>query len=140
MGTTADLIRRYFEVLDRAGRSGEIEEWLSFISEDVVWEAMEDAPDAGTYRGHAGLRVYFEDWLATVDPLSVEGGEPTEVGDFFVSDIRMTAAIKGTDSEMDLSYAIAIRITDGKIVSGKEFRDRDEAIAYAEANSARASG
>ena len=44
---------------------GDIDRWLSHFSNDVVWEALEDAPDAGTYRGHEGIRGYAEDWLGT---------------------------------------------------------------------------
>jgi ketosteroid isomerase-like protein len=135
MGANADLMSGYFEIVDRAVQSGDFEEWLSTFSEDVVWEAVEDAPDAGTYRGHAGLRSYFEDWLQIVDEMRFEAGEVTEVGDFVVSDTRARAKIKGTDAPIDIPYVIAARIADGKIVQGKEFRERDDALAYAKANS-----
>jgi ketosteroid isomerase-like protein len=131
-----DLLRRYFKILDQAGKTGEIEAWLSCFSDDVVWEAMEDAPDAGTYRGRDGLRGYFEDWMATVDPLSFEGGEPVEVGEFVVADTCVTAMIKGTDAEMQFRYTVAVRVADGMITTGKEFREHDEAVAYAQASSA----
>jgi ketosteroid isomerase-like protein len=133
MSENVDLLRRYFDAINRAGRSGDLEEWLSFFSEDVVWEAIEDAPDAGTYRGRDGLRGYFQDWLETVDNMRFERGEITDLGDFVVAEIRATATIKGTDAVMDLPYAFAVRIEAGKIAQGKEFRERDDALAYAKA-------
>jgi uncharacterized protein len=137
VGENAELLHRYTEVIDRAAQDGELGEWLSFFSDDVVWEAVEDAPDAGTYRGPEGMRGYFEDWLETVDYMNFEIGEVTEVGDFVVADIRARATIKGTDAAMDLPYAIAVRIADGKIVEGKEFRERADALAYAESDGSR---
>jgi ketosteroid isomerase-like protein len=43
---------------------GGFDAWLDFFSEEIVWEAVEDAPDAGTYRGHEGIRGYLEDWFS----------------------------------------------------------------------------
>jgi ketosteroid isomerase-like protein len=133
VGENARLFHRYLEVIDRAAQSGDLGEWLTLFSDDVVWEAVEDAPDAGTYRGPEGMRGYFEDWLGTVDYMRIEKGEVTEVGDFVVADVRARANIKGTDAPMDFPYAIAVRIADGKIARGKEFRERADAVAYAEA-------
>jgi ketosteroid isomerase-like protein len=132
MGENAQLLHRYLEALNRAGRNGDLGEALSFFSDDVVWEAVEDAPDAGTYRGPEGMRGYFEDWLETVDDGHFESGEVTEAGDFIVADIRVRANIKGTDAPMELPYAIAVRVAGGKIVEGKEFRERADALAYAD--------
>ena len=66
-GANAELIRRVFAEANRVAEVGGFGAWLDFFSEEIVWEAAEDAPDAGTYRGHEGIRAYFEDWLATVD-------------------------------------------------------------------------
>jgi ketosteroid isomerase-like protein len=131
VGENARLIHRYFEVFNRAAQSGDPGVLLSCFSDDLVWEALEDAPDAGTYRGPEGMRGYFEDWLATVDDMRADEGELTEVGDFVVADIRARATIQGSDAPKDVPYAIAARIADGKIVEGKEFRERADALAYA---------
>jgi ketosteroid isomerase-like protein len=110
-----------------------IDAWLAHYSEDVVWDAMEDAPDAGTYRGHAGIRGYAEDWIATVDEPHLELRELEEVAGCVVSQCHAAARIKGTDSELGFDYWQVARFEDGKIRRVKEFRERDEAIAFAEA-------
>src|SRR5437773_12094266 len=102
-------------------RSGQLDGWLEFFSEEIEWEAVEDAPDAGTYRGHAGIRGYFEDWISTVDGIRWEIGEVTEVGDSgVVADTRVRARVKDTDSEMVFDYSQAFWIADGKITRIKE--------------------
>jgi uncharacterized protein len=131
-GPNARLIREVFSAGNRAAETGRLEDWLSFFAQDIVWEAAEDAPDAGTYRGHEGIRGYFEDWLETVDGFRQDPLGLTEVGDCIVAEIRFTARIKETDSEMVIDYWQVSLVEDGKITRIKEFRMHDDALAYAE--------
>jgi uncharacterized protein len=131
-GHNARLVREIFSAANRAAETGEFDDWLNFYSEDIVWEAAEDAPDAGTYRGHRGIRGYLQDWLDTVDGARSEMRGLTEVGDRVVVDLRAHARIKGTDTDMALDYSSVSLIEDGKITHVKEFLKRDDAFAYAE--------
>ena len=131
-GPNARLAREVLLATNRAAETGRLDDWLNFFSQDIVWEAAEDAPDAGTYRGHEGIRGYFEDWLDTVDGFRIELRGLTEVGDCFVADVCFTARIKGTDNEMALDYWQVSLIEDGKITRIKEFLKHDDALAYAE--------
>jgi ketosteroid isomerase-like protein len=136
-GANAKLIRDMFSAANRAAETESLDDaddLLRFFSEDIVWEAAEDAPDAGTYRGHEGVRGYVQDWLDTVDGFRNELRELTEVGDRVVADIRFSARIKGTDTEMALDYAQVSLIEGGKIIHIKEFLEHDAAAAYAEAS------
>lgn len=118
---------------NRAAESGQFDGWLAFFSEDITLEAVEDAPDAGTYRGHDGIRGYMEDWISTVDGGKQEIREMTEVGDsHLVADVRIRGRVKGTDSEVVFDYSQAVRIANGKITHIKEFREHDDALVYAE--------
>jgi ketosteroid isomerase-like protein len=129
------LIREMLAEAARAAASGQLDGWLEFFSDEIEWEAVEDAPDAGTYRGHAGIRGYLEDWISTVDGIHWEIGEMTEFGDSgVVADTRVRAQVKGTDSEMVFDYSQAFWIADGKITRIKEFREHDDALAHAEAS------
>jgi ketosteroid isomerase-like protein len=131
-GPNVRLIREMFSAANRAAETARLDDWLNFFSQDILWEAVEDAPDAGTYRGREGIRGYLEDWLDTVDGFRQDPREMTEVGDCIVADVRFTARIKGTDNEMALDYCQVSLIEDGKITRIKEFREHDDALAYAE--------
>jgi ketosteroid isomerase-like protein len=134
-GANVRLIRDVLAEVNRAAQSGQLDGWLEFFSEEIEWEAVEDAPDAGTYRGHAGIRGYFEDWISTVDGIHWEFREMTEVGDNgVIADTRVRARVKGTDSEMVFDYSQAFWIAAGKITHIKEFREHHDALAYAEAS------
>jgi ketosteroid isomerase-like protein len=130
-GPNVLLIRELYSAGNRAAETGRLDDWLGFFSPGIVWEAVEDAPDAGTYRGHEGIRGYMEDWLGTVDRARQTPRELTEVGGCIVADVHFTARIKGTDTEMALDFAAVWQIEDGKITRGKEFREHDDAVAYA---------
>jgi|SRR5215207_890155 len=132
-GANVRLIRDALAEGTRAAESGQFDGWLGFFSEDIEWEAVEDAPDAGTYRGHDAIRGYLEDWNSTFDGPKQEIREITEVGDSrLVVDVRIRGRVKGTDSEVVFDYSNALWIADGKITHIKEFREHDDALAYAE--------
>ena len=80
-GANAEPIRRIFAEANRVAEIGGFDTWLDFLSEEIVWEAVEDAPDAGTFRGHEGIRGYLEDWLETVDGFHNDLRGLTELGD-----------------------------------------------------------
>lgn len=128
------LIRDTFSAGNRAADGGGLDAWLSFFSEDIVWEAVEDALDAGTYRGHEGIRGLLQDWLDTFDGFRNDLRELTEEGDWVVVDTHLTARIKGTDNETALDYSLVSLIENGKITHIKEFREHADALAYAEAS------
>jgi ketosteroid isomerase-like protein len=134
-GSNLRLIREALVEGNRALESGQLDGWLAFFSEEIEWEAVEDAPDAGIYRGHAGISGYIEDWISTVDGFNPEIREMTEVGTgCVVVDGRIRGRVKGTDNEVKFDFSQAIRIADGKIAEIKEFREHDDALAYAEAS------
>jgi ketosteroid isomerase-like protein len=129
-GANAELIRRMLAEANRVVEVGGVDAWLDFFSEEIVWEAAEDAPDAGTYRGHEGVRGYLEDWFETVDGLHNELRGLTELGPGVVADVRFSARIKGTDTELAFDYSQASLIEDGRIARVKEFRQHDDAVAW----------
>jgi ketosteroid isomerase-like protein len=129
-GANAELIRAMLAEANRMAEVGSFDAWLAFFSEEIVWEAAEDAPDAGTYQGHEGIRTYLRDWLETVDGLHNELRGLTEMGAAVVADVRFTARIKGTDNAMAFDYSQASLIEDGKVARVKEFREHDDAVAW----------
>jgi ketosteroid isomerase-like protein len=110
---------------------GDVTSALQYLDPEIVWEAIADAPDAGTYRGHAGCRRYMEDWLGDFDMLSMDFEAVIGADDRLV--IAQCARTKGRGSgiETELHYAVAYRLQSGKVVEVTEFRTKTEAVEAA---------
>jgi ketosteroid isomerase-like protein len=137
-GANAELIRKVFAEGNRVAEGGVFDAWLDLLSEEIVWEAVDDAPDAGTYRGLEGIRDYLEDWLETVDGFHNQLRGLTELGAGVVADVRFSGRIKGTDNEMTFDYSQASLIEDGRVARIKEFREDDDAVAWVKDSERRA--
>jgi len=110
---------------------GDVARALESVDSEVVWEAIADAPDAGTYRGQAGVRRYMEDWLGDFDFSPMEFREVVEDQDRLAIAQCGRARGKGSGVETEIQYAVAYRLRNGKITEIKEFRTMAEALEAA---------
>jgi ketosteroid isomerase-like protein len=95
----------------------------------VVWTAIEDAPDAGTYKGYEGVRRYWLDWLHDFDMHPFEIEETIESGDRLVCVQRGTTTGKGSGVRTEIRYACVYTFgDDGRIVELNEYATREEAL------------
>jgi len=99
----------------------------------VVWRAIEDAPDAGTYRGYEGVRGYWQDWLDDFDMHEVKIEESIEPGDRLVCVQRGAATGKGSGVRSEIHYACVYTFgADERVVEVNEYATRKEALAAAQ--------
>jgi len=104
---------------------------LEYLDPGIVWEAIPDAPDAGTHRGHAGVRRHLEDWLGDFDILGLDFEEIIAEGERLVITQYMRATGRGSGAKTEFHYAAAYRLEQGKIVEIREFRTKVEALEAA---------
>jgi ketosteroid isomerase-like protein len=97
---------------------------------DIVWTAIESAPDAGTRRGHAETRAYMEDWLEGFD-LGAMPVEPVGAS----SEGHLVCSLRGTGTERrsglttEIRYGGVFRFAgDGRIVEIHEYATVDAAL------------
>jgi ketosteroid isomerase-like protein len=113
---------------------GDFDLVFDLLDPKVVWTAIEGAPDAGTYRGHAGVRRYMEDWLDNFEfgGSSVSFEESIEVGDRLVCVQHVTATGKGSGIRSEIRYACVYAFgEDQRIAEVNEYATREEAVAAA---------
>ena len=123
-----EIVRRSFAAYD----SGGLDAWAEFWHPDIDWRAVEGyIDDVGLIRGRDGLRQHYRQWEETFDAVRIEIEELTKAGDEVVALLRMVGRMKGTDAEIDISYAVVISIRDGKIARGREYSTREEALEAA---------
>ena len=113
------------------GRGGP-EAAAEFLDAQIEWRAAEGAPDdAGPIRGIDAMRAYAQDWLDDFDELSFEPEELIDAGEQAVAVQRISGRAKASGIETELRYAVVYTIRDGKIVRGREYWERAEALEAA---------
>ena len=102
------------------------------LAPGIVWTAIEDAPDAGTYRGYEGVRAYWQDWLDDFDINEFRIEDSNGAADLLVCVQRATTTGKGSGIRTELHYACRYTFGDDeRIVEVNEYATRGEALAAA---------
>jgi ketosteroid isomerase-like protein len=118
-----------------APRQSVVGGWIRrrLIADDIDYRAVEGAPDDhGPIHGKDALRVYLQDWLDTFDEFRSEPVELIDAGEGSVIAVtKISGRAKLSGVEADLTYAALYTIRDGKIVRGREYWSRDEAVEAA---------
>jgi ketosteroid isomerase-like protein len=73
---------------------GKLELVPEILHPDIVWTAIESAPDSGTRRGYVECRAYMNDWLESFD-LEMTPIEEAR----FAPDGRLVCALHGVGTE-----------------------------------------
>jgi ketosteroid isomerase-like protein len=120
-----EVVRAVFEAWERGG----VDAMAEFWDPEIDWRAAEGAlDDVGVMRGVDAMRAYVNDWLDNFDDVHFEAEELIDAGDQVVAMQRVTARAKGSGVETELRYAVVNTIRDGKVVRGREYWTRDEAL------------
>lgn len=118
-----DVVRRLFDAFSRRDVAGA----LGLVDPEVVFEpAPTYARPHRTYTGHLGLRRYFEDVESTWERLEVNIQDYRCAGDYVLAFGRIYAVAHGSVADDPASFVW--RLVNCKVVWGKVFRRRDEAL------------
>src|ERR1700751_2688156 len=121
-------MRAGFEALN----SGEEARILAFADPDfetVVPPELSTEPD--TYRGHEGIRRYFELFDDAMEDVRFEAERLWEAGDSVVAVVRLTARGKQTGIPVEQRIAQVWTIRDGRALRAQTFSKLSEALAEA---------
>ena len=124
-----EIIRRAGEVFN----AGDLARWLEFYDPEVDWRAIEGAlDDVGEMHGTEALRRYVEDWTDDFEGFTVVLDELLEIeGDRVVAVQQVMGRARLSGIETQLRYAVLYTLHDGKIVRGREYKDKEEALRAA---------
>ena len=124
-----EVVRAYFAAFGRGGLEAVTRFWHS----DIEWRAIEGAvDDVGLMRGEDAVRRYYQDWIDTVDDLQVEVVEViAEAGEQVVVVVRNSGRGRVSGAPSTGRYYVACIVRDGRIVSGREYGTREQALESA---------
>lgn len=109
---------------------GGIDAAAEFWDADISWRAIEGAPDdVGEMHGPEAVRRYLQDWLDMFDDVTNVPEELLDLGDDRVVAVQhATGRARASGVQTDIRYAVVYTLRDGKIVRGREYIDRSEAL------------
>jgi ketosteroid isomerase-like protein len=122
----SEVVRSYFSTFESGGVDAAAEFWHP----DIEWRAIEGAADdVGVIRGPDALRRYYQDWVDTLADLRAEVEEV-----MFESEGRVAVVVRnsgrGRASGATAAgrYYVACLVRGGRIVTGREFSTREQAL------------
>jgi ketosteroid isomerase-like protein len=118
---------------DECWGPGRLELVPEILHPDIVWTAIESAPDSGTRRGHAECRAYMNDWLESfhLQMMPIEEARSTSDGRL-VCALRALGTEKRTGLTTDIQFAAAFGFApDGRLVEIHEYATHQEALEAA---------
>jgi ketosteroid isomerase-like protein len=111
----------------------DLEVFLLAFEDDIDYRAAQGAlDDRGPIHGKDALRAYVQDWFDTFDDFRQEPVEFIDAGeDTFIAVLRVSGRAKLSGVETELTFAVVYTVRDGKILRGREYWTRDEALKAA---------
>jgi ketosteroid isomerase-like protein len=112
------------------GTDGGVDAVAEFWDPDITWRPAEGAiDDVGEMHGPEAVRRYIEDWFDMFDDLTVVAEELVDAGDDRVVAVqRMTGRAKVSGIETEIRFSVVYTLRDGKIVQGREYMDKEQAL------------
>jgi ketosteroid isomerase-like protein len=112
---------------------GDLDTWTEYVADDIDYRAVEGAPDdQGPIHGKDALRAYVQDWQDTFDDFTAEPVELIDAGeDNVIAVTRISGHARLSGVETDLTFAVLYTFRNGKIVRGREYWTRAEALEAA---------
>ena len=126
--TNADLVREGFEAM----REGDVDALLPFIHPDfeaTTPPALAAEPD--TYRGHDGIRRYFDTFYEAMDRVNFEPKEFIQVGERVVVPLTLRARGRTTGIETAQDIVLIWDVKDGKAIRIEVYATLEAAMAAA---------
>jgi ketosteroid isomerase-like protein len=118
-------LRTIAETAFRALNSGDLDAYLSVIADDVMFTSMIAEVEGVTFRGHEGVRDWWNTVRGSFQDLTWELIELRECEDGALANMRAIGSLGGV--EVDQTVWQAATFSDGKLTWWKFFRTEDEA-------------
>jgi ketosteroid isomerase-like protein len=119
-----ELLRETLRTLNEDG----VEAVLSFIHPDFEFSTPPSiSVEPETYRGHDGLRRYFDQWYDAADLVRVLPEQFLDAGDRVVVEIRLVARGRETGIESELRAAMVWHVSGRQATECEIFPTLDEA-------------
>jgi len=120
-----EIVRSGFDAFNEGG----VDALLLFVHPDFeVTTPPELASEPDTYRGHEGVRRYFDSFYEAMEEIRWDAQSFREVGDRVVVEFTLRARGKSTGLEVAQDAVMVWSLVDGKAIGLQLFPTLDEAL------------
>ena len=124
----AEIMRRAYAALQKQG----VEEMLAFTHLDFEMATPASlASEPDTYRGHDGVRRYFDSFGDAMEGVYLEGLEFIPAGDKVMAVTTLRARGRSTGIEAEQRAFLVWTLRDGLVIGLEAFPERAEALEAA---------
>ncbi len=124
----AEIMRRAYATLEKQG----VEEMLAFAHPDFEMTTLASlASEPDTYRGHDGVRRYFDSFGDAMEGVYLEGLEFIPAGDKVMAVASLRARGRSTGIEAEQRAFLVWTLRDGLVIGLEAFPERAEALEAA---------
>jgi ketosteroid isomerase-like protein len=124
-----EIVQRGFEAFNERG----VEGIIPLVHPDFEATTPPNlASEPDTYRGHDGIRRWFDSFDEVMDDIRWDGHEFHEAGDRVVVEFTLRARGKTTGLEFGQDAVMVWELRDGKAIGVELFEDLETAFAAAE--------
>jgi ketosteroid isomerase-like protein len=111
-----------------AWSAGDLDRTLEAVHPDVVWITSGAIPDMRReYRGHDGVRGFWEDWKGAWQELTLEPLRMVDAGDSVIVLARFDGIARG-NLKVSMNITQVHTMSEGKLIRLESFVDWDEAV------------
>jgi ketosteroid isomerase-like protein len=120
------VVRDSLEAYANGGLDAMQEHW----HDEIDWRAIEGAPDdVGEIRGKERMRRYLQEWVDMFEGITNVAEELVDLGEGRVLALQRAAGrAKLSGAETEIRFAVVYTVRDGKIVRGREYHNRAQAL------------
>jgi uncharacterized protein len=120
-----EIVRRGFEAFNEGG----VDALLPFVHPDFeVTTPPELASEPDTYRGHAGVRRYFDSFYEAMEEIRWDPRSFQEAGDRVVVEFTLRARGKTTGLDVAQDAVMVWSLRDGKAIGLELYATLEEAL------------
>jgi ketosteroid isomerase-like protein len=126
----AEVVRAAYDAFAREG----LDRFMEHFSDDVEYYVLagRGSLELGLLRGAAPVRAWLQDWIDTFEDFRMELVEVIDAGETTVfTEERYGGCARLSGVELDQANWTVFTVRDGKIVGGREWWTREQAIEAA---------
>ena len=100
---------------------------------EIEWQTLDVMPDRETYRGHAGVRSFWQMWADTFQGFQLHIEACVPLGeDQVIATLRVSGEGTGSGAGVESpAFFQVLEIRDGQIVRARMFEEKEDALEAA---------